>query len=81
LREDLAAAQEAGRLALPTKELAVRNVSAIFVQAARDLGAGRINRKAIPDIVRAILRAIGCAPADAAARTEQAARNADRFAH
>jgi len=79
LREDLAAAQAAGRLVLPSNEFAARIVSAIAVQAARDLGMGRIDAKAIPDIVRAILRAIGCAPADAAARTAQAGRNADKF--
>jgi hypothetical protein len=31
--------------------------------------------------VGAILRAIGCTPDDAAARTAEAARNADNFAH
>jgi AcrR family transcriptional regulator len=80
LREDLAAAQAAGRLTLPSNDLAARIVSAIFVQAARDLGLGRIDAKAIPDIVRATLRTIGCAPADAATRTDQAWRNADKFA-
>ncbi|HTR15923.1 MAG TPA: TetR family transcriptional regulator [Acetobacteraceae bacterium] len=80
LREDLAAAQVAGRLMLPSNDLAARIVSAIFVQAAKDLGRSRIDAKAIPDIVRTILRAIGCAPADAAARTDQAQRNADKFA-
>ena len=80
LREDLAAAQAAGRLVLPSSELAARIVSAIVVQTVRDFGLGRIDTKAIPDIVRAILRAIGCAPADAASRTAQAGRNADKFA-
>jgi len=80
LREDLAAVEAAGRLALPSRELAARLVSAIAVQAITDLGQARLNSKAIPDIVRAILRAIGCTPADAAARAEQAARIADRFA-
>ena len=80
LREDLTAVQAAGRLALPSKELAARMISAIVVQAATDLGQGRLNSNAIPDIVRAILRAIGCAPAEAAERAEQAARNAGRFA-
>lgn len=80
LREDLAAAQAAGRLALPSTDLAARIVSAIFVQAARDLGRGRIDSTTIPDVVRVILRAIGCAPADAAARAVQAARQADKFA-
>src|SRR5271166_5783371 len=80
LREDLGAAQEAGRLAIPSSDLAARIVSAICVQAAADLGFGRIDANAIPDIVRTILRTIGCAPGDAAARTDQAARNADIFA-
>jgi len=80
LREDLAAAQAAGRLALPSSDLAARIVTAISVQAAEDLGLGRINVNTIPDIVRTILRAIGCAPADAASRAEQAARNANKFA-
>jgi AcrR family transcriptional regulator len=80
VREDLAAAQAAGRLALASNDLAARIVSAIVVQAARDLGLGRIDAATIPDIVRVILRAIGCAPADAAARVEQATRNADEFA-
>ena len=79
LREDLAAAQAAGRLALPSNDLAARIVSAIAMQAARDLGLGRIDKTAVRDIVRTILRAIGCAPADAAARADQAARNADKF--
>ena len=80
LREDLAAAQAAGRLALPSNDLAARIVSAIAMQAARDLGLGRIDKTTVPDIVRTILRAIGCPPADAAARAGQAARNADKFA-
>jgi AcrR family transcriptional regulator len=80
LREDLAAVRAAGDLALPSKELAARVVSAIVVQAATDLSEKRLSNKEIPDIVRAILRVIGCAPADAARHTEQAARMADRFA-
>jgi len=80
LCEDLSAAQAAGRLVLPSNDLAARIVLAIVVQAANDLGLGRIDGNAVPDIVRAILRAIGCAPAQAATRTAQAARNADDFA-
>jgi AcrR family transcriptional regulator len=80
LREDLAAARQAGRLALPSSDLAARIVFAIAVQAAEDLGLGRIGAGAIPDIVRTILRAIGCTPADAGVRTNQAAHNADKFA-
>jgi AcrR family transcriptional regulator len=79
LKEDLAAVQAAGRLALGSKELAARVVSAIVVQASRDLGQGRLRSNALPDIARAILRAIGCTPADASAHVDQAARTADRF--
>lgn len=80
LREDLAEAHSDGLLAIGSIDLAARIVSAIFEEAARDLGAGRINATAIPDIVRAVLRAMGCAPKDAAKRADQAARNADVFA-
>ena len=76
LREDLTAAQEAGRLALPSSDLAARIVSAVVVQAAEELGTGRIDDAMLPDVVRAILRAIGCAPADAATHANRAARNA-----
>jgi AcrR family transcriptional regulator len=81
MREDLAAALAAGCLALPSTDLAARIVSAICVQAAQDLGHGRIDAGMVPHIVSAILRAIGCTPDDAAARTAEAARNADKFAH
>lgn len=81
MREDLAAALAAGCLALPSSDLAARIVSAIFLQAARDLGLGWIDARTVPHIVGAILRAIGCTPDDAAARTAEAARNADKFAH
>jgi hypothetical protein len=81
MREDLAAALAAGCLALPSSDLAARIVSAIFLQAARDLGLGWIDARTAPHIVGAILRAIGCTPDDAAARTAEAARNADKFAH
>jgi AcrR family transcriptional regulator len=80
MREDLGAAQAAGGLALPSSDLAARIVSAIFLQAAQDLGVGRIDARAVPDIVRAILRAIGCTPDDAAEREAEAVRNADNFA-
>jgi AcrR family transcriptional regulator len=79
LREDLAAVQAAGGLAMPSKELAASIVSAIVVRAAAEFSHGRLSGKAIPDIVRAILRALGCIPADASAHMEQAARNAERF--
>jgi hypothetical protein len=81
MREDLAAALAAGCLALPSSDLAARIVSAIFLQAVRDLGLGWIDARTVPHIVGAVLRAIGCTPDDAAARTAEAARNADKFAH
>jgi AcrR family transcriptional regulator len=80
LRQDLAGAQSAGLLAVGSASLAARIVVALVEQAARDFGAGRIDATAVPDIVRAILRAVGCAPDDAAERADEAARNADRFA-
>jgi AcrR family transcriptional regulator len=81
MREDLAAALATGCLALPSTDLAARIVSAICFQAAQDLGNRRIGTGTVPHIVGAILRAIGCTPDDAAARTAEAARNADNFAH
>jgi AcrR family transcriptional regulator len=81
MQEDLAAALAAGCLALPSTDLAARIVSAISFQAAQDLGLARIDARMVPHIVSAILRAIGCTPDDAAARTAEAARNADKFAH
>ena len=80
LRADLAEAQSAGLLAIGSVDLAARIVVALFEQAARLFGAGRIDLTSVPDLVRAVLRAMGCAPRDAAARTDQAARNAERFA-
>lgn len=80
LRVDLAGAQSVGLLAIGSVDLAARIVAALFEQAARDFGAGRIDATAVPDIVRAILRAVGCAPHDAAKRVAAAVRNADEFA-
>jgi AcrR family transcriptional regulator len=79
LREDLAEVRSAGLLALGSVDLAVHVVTALCELAARELGEERIDAKAIPDIVRAVLRAVGCTPRDAAARADQAARNADAF--
>lgn len=81
LREDLAGTQAAGCLALPSLDLAARIVSAVFLQAARDIGRGRIGTRAIPAVIGAILRAIGCTPDDAASHAPEAARIADNFAH
>jgi AcrR family transcriptional regulator len=75
LRKDLADAEAAGVLALPV-ELAARIVTAISRQAAQDLAENRIDESALPDIVRAIVRAIGCTPREAARHAEAAARHA-----
>jgi hypothetical protein len=80
LRGDLADAQSAGLLAVGSVDLAVRIVVALVEQASWLFSAGRIDATAVPEIVRAVLRAIGCAPDDAAARTDEAGRNADAFA-
>jgi AcrR family transcriptional regulator len=79
LREDLAEARSAGLLAMRSVDLAAHVVTALCELAARELGDERIDAKAIPDIVRAILRALGCAPRDAAVRADQAARHVDAF--
>jgi AcrR family transcriptional regulator len=79
LRQDLAEARSAGLLAMRSVDLAAHVVTALCELAARELGDERIDAKAIPDIVRAILRALGCAPRDAAVRADQAARHADAF--
>lgn len=80
LRADLAEAQSAGLLAIGSVALAARIVVALVEQAARLFGADRIDVTAVPDLVRALLRAMGCTPRDAAARADKAARNADAFA-
>ncbi|MBL6616663.1 MAG: TetR/AcrR family transcriptional regulator [Reyranella sp.] len=74
LRQDLADAQAGNLLAMPSVELAARIVTSISRQAAEDLAAGRIDGGAIPDIVQATLRAIGCTPREAARHAEAAAR-------
>ena len=79
LRQDLADAQSAGLLAIGSTDLAARIVVALVEQAARDFGDGRIDATAVPDIVGAVLRAMGCTPDDAAGRADEAARNADTF--
>jgi AcrR family transcriptional regulator len=80
LRADLAEAQATGLLAIDSIDLAARIVVALAEQAARLFGSGRMDLTAVPDLVRALLRAMGCAPSDAAARAARAARNADKFA-
>jgi AcrR family transcriptional regulator len=76
LRQDLADAHAAGGLAISSVELAARIVTAISRQAAQDLADKRIDDSAVPDIVRAILRAMGCTPRDAVRHAEAAARQA-----
>ena len=61
LRGDLAAAQSAGLLAIRSVDLAARIVVAFVEQAAWLFGASRIDATAVPDIMRAVLRAMGCA--------------------
>ena len=81
MQEDLAAAQAAGCLAQPSSDLAAGIVSAIFLHAAKAIGLGQSDAAAVPHIVAAILRAIGCTPGDAASRAAAAAQAADNFAH
>jgi AcrR family transcriptional regulator len=80
LRADLAEVRTAGLLAIGSVDLAARIVVALVEQAARLFGASRIDVTTVPDLVRALLRAMGCTPSDAAARTQEAERNADTFA-
>lgn len=80
LQSDLANAQRSGQLALGSVDLATRIVIALVQQAALLSGAGKLSPAAVLDLVRAILRALGCAPGDAARMADEAARNADLFA-
>jgi AcrR family transcriptional regulator len=79
LREDLADLRTAGLLALPSVELAAGVVTALCAQALREIGDGQIDDTAVPDFVRAVLRALGCAPSIAAAHAQKAGRNAEVF--
>lgn len=74
LRQDLADVQAENLLAMSSIELGARIVTSISRQAAEDLAEGRIDAGAIPDIVQAILRAIGCTPREAARHADAAAR-------
>lgn len=80
LRGDLSEAQATGSLTLNSLDLAVRIVVALIQQAAQLSGAGKLDDATIPELVRAILRALGCTPENAAMRTIRALENADRFA-
>jgi AcrR family transcriptional regulator len=79
LRQDLADAHASGLLATGSVELSATLVTALTEWAARELGDGRVDGRAVPDLVRAILPAVGCAPRDAALRADQAARRAEKF--
>jgi AcrR family transcriptional regulator len=81
LREDLAQVRSAGLLGVSSVDLAARLVMALCELAARELGEERLDQKAIPDFVRAILRAIGCAPHEAASHASEAMRCAEVFSH
>lgn len=76
LRQDLADAEAAGLLGVAPVELAARLVTAMSRQAAQDLAEAKIDKASIPEIVRAILRAIGCTPREAARHADAAARYA-----
>ncbi|WP_198956850.1 hypothetical protein [Ensifer sp. 1H6] len=67
------------------RPLKLHNVSTEIVRSSRIWfsnlsGDGRIDAAAVPDIVRAVLRAMGCTPDDAARRADEAAHNSDVFA-
>jgi AcrR family transcriptional regulator len=79
LREDLAQLRSAGLLGVSSVDLAARLVVALCELAACELGEERLDQTAIPDIVRAILRAIGCGPHDAASHALEAVRCAEAF--
>jgi AcrR family transcriptional regulator len=76
LRQDLADAEAAGLLGVAPVELAARLVTAMSRQAAQDLAEAKIDKASIPEIVRAILRAVGCTPREAARHADVAARYA-----
>ena len=79
LREDLADLRAAGLLALPSVELAAGVVTALCVQALREIGDGQTDDTAVPDFVRAVLRALGCAPNTAAVHAQKAGPHAEVF--
>lgn len=79
LREDLALIRSAGLLGVASVDLAARLVMALCELAVRELGEERLDQSAIPDIVRAILRAIGCEPPEAARHALEAVRCAEAF--
>jgi AcrR family transcriptional regulator len=76
LHEDLADAKTAGLLAVGSVELAARMATALSQQAASDLADHKIDEGAIPDVVRAILRALGCTPREAQRHAATAERHA-----
>lgn len=76
LRQDLRAARAEDLLEMNSIDVAALVVAGLVEQSVREIGNGRVDRKAVPDLVRAILRAIGCTPPDAAMYAEEAARHA-----
>jgi AcrR family transcriptional regulator len=76
LRQDLRAARAEDLLEMNSIDVAALVVAGLVEQAVREIGNGRVDKKAVPDLVRAILRAIGCTPPDAAMYAEEAARHA-----
>jgi AcrR family transcriptional regulator len=79
LRQDLRAARAEDLLEMSSIDVAALVVAGLFQQAVREIGNGRVDKKAVPDLVRAILRAVGCTPPDAAMYAEEAARHAKAF--
>lgn len=77
LHNDLAEARDAGRLAVGAPGLAAQIVVTMVAQGAQMLGRGALDAAGVPDLVRALLRALGSPPDDAAARTETAIATAE----
>jgi len=72
LRNDLSQSREVGLLQIGSPCLAAHIVVAMVAQAAQLLGAGALDEVGIRDLVRAILRALGCPPEDAVSRAAEA---------
>lgn len=77
LRNDIVQVRDAGVLQIGSPCLAAHVVVAIVAQAAQLIGAGELEATGIGDLVRAILRSLGCAPQDAARRVETALGHAE----
>lgn len=77
LRGDLAEAAAGGQLAPGILDLAPHIVVSLVAEGAQLLGAGRFDSAQLPELLRAILRALGAAPESAAKRVEAAGARAD----